>query len=318
MRGVIVLNKYIIHGVIVLLLLFLFIPLALKGLGNVENEKQTYNIPDRPVNFDEIFEVAETEKDVDFEFQEFSILSTKEEELSFNNFSSDFNFRNNTDNENELNNFPTEEELSNLLTFGEKKDSETESIEEEKNKVSISGVYSDKKKEDKKSEKIEDNDKKKTETKKTESKKETKTEVKKEKPKTETPKKVETKQGSPVDSNQSDVDMLAKIIWAEARGEPYKGKLAVGAVVVNRVKSPKFPNTIRDVIYAPKQFTPVSNGQFDRATPGEEEYRAAKEALSGLDPTNGALYFYAPNLTTQRWHETLTHTVTIGSHKFFK
>ncbi|MNE78039.1 Spore cortex-lytic enzyme precursor [compost metagenome] len=126
------------------------------------------------------------------------------------------------------------------------------------------------------------------------------------------------KSGTPVTASTSDRDLLARIIAAEADSEPYEGQVAVGAVVLNRVKSTKFPNSIRDVIYASGQFEPVSNGRFDRVKPTETQYKAADEALSGVDPTDGAVYFYAPTLTKQRWHETLTLTFELGGHRFFK
>lgn len=118
--------------------------------------------------------------------------------------------------------------------------------------------------------------------------------------------------------SDSDLDILAKIIYAEAHGESYQGKVAVGAVVLNRVRSPRYPNTIKGVVFARNQFTPVSSGTYYSAKPGTEEYNAAKEALSGIDPTNGALTFYAYKYSKSSYHESLTHTVTIGGHKFFK
>ena len=118
--------------------------------------------------------------------------------------------------------------------------------------------------------------------------------------------------------SDSDLDILAKIIYAEAHGESYQGKVAVGAVVLNRVRSPRYPNTIKGVVFARNQFTPVSSGTYYSAKPGTEEYNAAKEALSGIDPTNDALTFYAYKYSKSSYHESLTHTVTIGGHKFFK
>ena len=118
--------------------------------------------------------------------------------------------------------------------------------------------------------------------------------------------------------SDNDLDILAKIIYAEAHGESYQGKVAVGAVVLNRVRSSRYPNTIKNVVFARNQFTPVSNGSYYSARPGTEEYNAAKEALSGVDPTNGALTFYAYKYSKSAYHESLTHTVTIGGHKFFK
>ena len=119
-------------------------------------------------------------------------------------------------------------------------------------------------------------------------------------------------------ATENELDMLAKIIYAEARGESYDGKVAVGAVVLNRVKSGKYPNNIKDVIFARNQFSPVSDGSYYSARPGESEYQAARDALNGVDPTNGALTFYAHNSIYSRYHESLTHTATIGNHKFFK
>lgn len=123
---------------------------------------------------------------------------------------------------------------------------------------------------------------------------------------------------TPTNAPSSDVEALAKIIHAEAKGEPYQGKLAVGAVILNRVADSRFPNSITGVIFAPKQFQPVTNGAYQNARPTNDDYRAAKEALNGSDPTGGATFFYAPSSATTKWHETLTHTTTIGGHKFFK
>lgn len=119
-------------------------------------------------------------------------------------------------------------------------------------------------------------------------------------------------------ATDNELDMLAKIIYAEARGESYDGKVAVGAVVLNRVRSTKYPNNIRDVIFARNQFSPVSDGSYYSARPSESEYQAARDALNGVDPTNGALTFYAHKSIYSRYHESLTHTATIGNHKFFK
>lgn len=114
-----------------------------------------------------------------------------------------------------------------------------------------------------------------------------------------------------------ELDVLAKIIHAEAGAEPYKGKVAVGAVVLNRVKDKKFPDLIEGVVMAKGQFEPVSNGRYDKSMPNQEDYLAAMEALNGVDPTNGATYFYAPSLTKNTWHETLNYLTTIGNHRFF-
>ena len=113
------------------------------------------------------------------------------------------------------------------------------------------------------------------------------------------------------------VELLARLINGEARGEPYLGQVAVGAVILNRVKSPKFPNTIAGVIYQNNQFSCVKDGQFD--VPIDENstvYKAAQEAMNGSDPTNGALYFYNPSKTTNKWLFSLETVATIGKHRF--
>ena len=112
-------------------------------------------------------------------------------------------------------------------------------------------------------------------------------------------------------------DLLARLINGEARGETYEGQVAVGAVVLNRVKSPKFPNTISGVIYQKGQFSCVKDGQFNKPIEKDSTvYKAAKEAISGADPTNGALYFYNPKTTKSKWLFSLKTVKTIGSHRF--
>ena len=113
------------------------------------------------------------------------------------------------------------------------------------------------------------------------------------------------------------VELLARLINCEARGEPYIGQVAVGAVILNRVKSPKFPNTIAGVIYQNNQFSSVKDGQFDVAIEeGSTVYKAAQEAMNGSDPTGGALYFYNPSKTKSKWLFSLETTTTIGKHNF--
>ena len=118
--------------------------------------------------------------------------------------------------------------------------------------------------------------------------------------------------------NGSDmVNLLARIINGEARGEPYEGQVAVGAVIMNRVRSSEFPNTIAGVIYQKGQFTAVTDGQFNK--PIEENstvYKAAREALNGSDPTGGALYFYDPRYTKSKYLFSLKTITTIGNHRF--
>ncbi|SRR5690554_1603867 len=120
------------------------------------------------------------------------------------------------------------------------------------------------------------------------------------------------------DYNSKDLELLARLIHGEARGEPYEGQVAVGAVVLNRVKSPGFPNTIREVIFQKNQFSAVSDGQF-YLEPNETAYRAARDALSGRDPSLGALFFYNPKTAkTLYWLSTRETTVVIGNHVFAK
>ncbi len=111
--------------------------------------------------------------------------------------------------------------------------------------------------------------------------------------------------------------LLARLINGEARGETYEGQVAVGAVVLNRVKSPKFPNTISGVIYQKGQFSCVTDGQFNKPIDKDSTvYKAAKEAMSGADPSNGALYFYNPKTAKSKWLFSLKTVKTIGSHRF--
>lgn len=122
----------------------------------------------------------------------------------------------------------------------------------------------------------------------------------------------------PIGYTDSDLELLARVIYAESRGEPYEGQVAVGAVILNRVKSSQFPNTIRGVIYAPGQFTSVTNGQVN-IKPNETAYRAARDALAGKDPSNGALYFYNPKTArNMSFFSKLRTTVVIGNHVFAK
>lgn len=116
-------------------------------------------------------------------------------------------------------------------------------------------------------------------------------------------------------STSTDLYLLAKCIYAEARGEPYTGQVAVGAVVLNRVESSQFPNTISGVIYQPYAFTCVSDGQIN-LTPDATAKNAAQDALNGWDPTNGCLYYYNPSTATSSWIWSKTIMLSIGSHNF--
>lgn len=118
---------------------------------------------------------------------------------------------------------------------------------------------------------------------------------------------------SSVSSN--DLYLLAKCVYAEARGESYTGQVAVAAVILNRVKSADFPNTIAGVIYQPWAFTAVNDGQIN-LEPNQTAYNAARDALNGWDPTYGALYYYNAKTATNKWIYSKTTTVTIGNHVF--
>ena len=117
----------------------------------------------------------------------------------------------------------------------------------------------------------------------------------------------------------SDVQLLARAINGEARGESYEGQVAVGAVILNRVKHPEFPNTIAGVIYQPGAFTAVSDGQIN--VPIDEAssvVKAAQDALNGWDPTNGCVYYFNPNTATNKWIWSKQIVTTIGKHNFCK
>ena len=114
-----------------------------------------------------------------------------------------------------------------------------------------------------------------------------------------------------------DVYLLAQCIYSESRGEPYKGQVAVGAVVLNRVKSSAFPNSISGVIYQKGAFSAVDDGQIN-LTPNDSALKAAKDAMNGWDPTGGCLYYYNPAKTSNRWIRSRPIVLRIGSHVFCK
>ena len=118
-------------------------------------------------------------------------------------------------------------------------------------------------------------------------------------------------------SNSSNVNLLARLIYGESRGEPYTGQVAVGAVVMNRVKSSSFPNTISGVIYQSGAFDVVSDGQIN-LTPNSTAIKAAQDALNGWDPSYGAIYYFNPSTATNKWIWSRPMTVTIGKHRFCK
>lgn len=118
-------------------------------------------------------------------------------------------------------------------------------------------------------------------------------------------------------NNSSNVNLLAKVIYGEARGEPYTGQVAVGAVIMNRVKSSKFPNTISGVVYQSGAFDAVADGQVNM-TPDATAKKAAQDAINGWDPSYGAIYYFNPNTATNKWIWSRPLTVTIGKHRFCK
>ncbi len=118
-------------------------------------------------------------------------------------------------------------------------------------------------------------------------------------------------------SGSADVNLLARLISAEARGEPYAGQVAVGAVVLNRMEHPSFPSTMAGVIYQKGAFSCLDDGQFDKPV-AESAYRAAREALNGHDPSGGAIYYFNPATATSRWIWSRPYLVTIGKHRFCK
>ena len=120
-------------------------------------------------------------------------------------------------------------------------------------------------------------------------------------------------------SNTSDIQLMARAINGEARGEPYEGQVAVGAVILNRVKSSQFPNTIAGVIYQPGAFTAVADGQINvPIEEGSSVYKAAKDAINGWDPTGGCIYYFNPDTATNKWIWSRPHVKTIGKHRFCK
>ena len=116
-------------------------------------------------------------------------------------------------------------------------------------------------------------------------------------------------------SYANDVELLARLIHGEARGEPYVGMVAVGAVALNRVRSSKFPNTLAGVIYQAGAFDAVGDGQIN-LTPNEQSRRAARDAMNGWDPTGGCLYYYNPATSTSSWIWSREVRLSIGRHNF--
>lgn len=117
----------------------------------------------------------------------------------------------------------------------------------------------------------------------------------------------------------SDIQLMARAINGEARGEPYEGQVAVGAVILNRVKDSRFPNSISGVIYQPGAFTAVSDGQINASiSEGSTVYKAAQDAMNGWDPTGGCVYYFNPSTATNKWIWSRPLIKTIGKHRFCK
>lgn len=114
---------------------------------------------------------------------------------------------------------------------------------------------------------------------------------------------------------ESEINLLAKIISAESRGEPYEGQVAVGAVILNRIDHPSFPNTVSGVIFQPLAFSCVKDGQINEPV-SDLSIKAAQDAINGWDPTGGAIYYYNPIKTTNKWIYSRDVICTIGNHKF--
>ena len=120
---------------------------------------------------------------------------------------------------------------------------------------------------------------------------------------------------SPASSQSNSVDLLARVISAEARGEPYSGQVAVGAGILSRVEHPSFPNTIAGVVYQPGAFTCMVDGQFNEPV-ADSAYRAARDALNGADPSGGAIYYFNPDTATSTWIWSRPLITVIGKHRF--
>ena len=118
-------------------------------------------------------------------------------------------------------------------------------------------------------------------------------------------------------TNNSDLNLLTRLVYGEARGEPYQGMVAVAATVLNRVADSRFPNTIAGVIYQSGAYTCVSDGQIN-LTPNEQSKKAAQDAINGWDPTYGCIYYFNPSTATSKWIWSRPQVLTIGRHIFCK
>lgn len=114
---------------------------------------------------------------------------------------------------------------------------------------------------------------------------------------------------------ESEISLLARIISAESRGEPYEGQVAVGAVILNRIDHPSFPNTLAGVIYQPSAFSCINDGQVNEKV-SDSAKKAAKDAINGWDPSGGAIYYYNPAKTTNKWIYSRAVICVIGNHRF--
>ncbi|MBR7081423.1 MAG: cell wall hydrolase, partial [Oscillospiraceae bacterium] len=114
---------------------------------------------------------------------------------------------------------------------------------------------------------------------------------------------------------ENNIALLARLISAEARGEPYAGQVAVGAVVLNRVEHPSFPNSISGVIYQSGAFSCLNDGQFNKAV-SDSAYKAARDAINGWDPSGGAIYYFNPSTATSAWIWSRPLITVIGKHRF--
>ena len=121
--------------------------------------------------------------------------------------------------------------------------------------------------------------------------------------------------GGGTSSDSGELALLARLISAEARGEPYNGQVAVGAVVLNRIEHPSFPNTLSGVIYQRGAFSCLDDGQFDQPV-AESAYRAARDAMNGSDPSGGAIYYFNPVTATSKWIWSRPLIIVIGKHRF--
>lgn len=126
---------------------------------------------------------------------------------------------------------------------------------------------------------------------------------------------IQASSGGGSSSQSGDVALLARVISAEARGEPYAGQVAVGAVILNRVSHPSFPGTIAGVVYEPGAFSCMDDGQIDKPV-ADSAYKAARDALNGSDPSGGAIYYFNPATATSKWIWSRPLLTVIGKHRF--